>query len=79
MSNEGQIESQNYDLQPLDLVYYQLRRAIWEYSESGSPFARDRARELLAVMRAGLDSVDQLLAQGEPIRRMKALEEGHRG
>ena len=63
--NSHDEHQQVQDRQPLDLLYYQLRRAVLSYTRTGSPFALGRARELLAEVRAGLDSTELLLAQSE--------------
>jgi hypothetical protein len=50
--------------QSLGLLYHQLKRAVQIYDDTGSRYARLRARELVAEMRGWLDDVDRLLVVG---------------
>jgi len=48
--------------QSLGLLFFQLKRAVQVYDDTGSRYARLRARELVADMRDWLDDVDHQLA-----------------
>jgi hypothetical protein len=48
--------------QSLGLLYHQLKRAVQVYDDTGSRYARLRARDLVAEMRGWLNDVDHLLA-----------------
>lgn len=49
--------------QSMDLLYHQFKRALLIYDETGSRYARIRARELLADLRDWVEDLDSTLRQ----------------
>jgi hypothetical protein len=49
----------------LKLLYYSLERASMTYAETGSPYAQQRAIELIGELHQCLDDVEQIILSEE--------------